>query len=66
MLAIVNALILEFLFWDAFILTSNLLLHNHYFLRQFSVLNIVHFSSSLDTNILIQEKFTSGTCHGIS
>lgn len=42
------------LIWDAFILTSNLLLHNYYFLRQHLVLSMFYFSSLLDTNILRQ------------
>lgn len=41
-LAIVNVLIFDFLCGDAFIRTTNLLLHNHYFLRQHLVLLFKH------------------------
>lgn len=52
---------LTFHLGDALILTTKLLLHNHYFLRQHLVL-MFSIAASLDTNILVQHKSASGTC----
>lgn len=65
MLANVNVLIPDFLFSDAFTWASNLLLHNHYFLREYLILSMFYFSYLLDTSILAQDTSSSGTCHGI-